>query len=220
MTTYTDNKESHIDDVVYKLLYPGIIGSMFFDLLDPLRYSKTLLPSSLDDKAIFIARFAVLLIFVFDYVHLRSLRKILGKSTIKNHIHDLSIAVMYSFGYFALGRASVEVLGDADRTSNIANWGTIGCVFLSIAFLLVFAYKDPQSITRTTYWIKKYLPVTFSIILTIIVNGIRSDRPSVIIAIGQVILLVMYACFVVYVVKSIDKAINTQNVTGNKEAIS
>ena len=153
-------KGDHIDDVVYTLIYPGVIGSMVFDLLDPLRYSESspdsLLPDHLADWSLLLGRLFLLCSFVVDYIHLRVILRPVAK-TRTDHLLDLGIAATFCFAYFALGRASVAVSSE-DLSHLLTKFCTFGHGFLAVSFILIFVYKDHIAKKSAAYLFSKALP--------------------------------------------------------------
>jgi hypothetical protein len=83
--------------LTYSLLYLGILGSMLFDIFDPLR------PRSLTQ----IALIAIGLTYVFDYLHLRfNLRADDDECVHARPKLDLLIATLFCFSYFTLSETT------------------------------------------------------------------------------------------------------------------
>ena len=114
--------------LVYRLLYPGILGSMVFDLADPVRIQLQL------------AKLGLLFItcgFVIDFLHMTVNLKA-ERTTAKSHpALDTAIAFAFAVGYFALAKVTDERVSIAAYRDYCA----MSLSALCVAYGLVFVYE-------------------------------------------------------------------------------
>lgn len=129
--------------LAYKLIYPGILGSMIFDILDPLRENPFYDGCNIfwtffgPDRR---AQICLIFIFMLDFVHLFSdLRKIsdkLYKGFNFLPIFDITIALFFCISYFSLA----QVRGD-NPILKLSTLCIVSLTFLSLAFLCIYLYE-------------------------------------------------------------------------------
>lgn len=153
---YAKRQETVKDDIVYELLYAGALGSMLFDLLDPLRsWDFVRLPL-----------FVLVLAFVFDYWLLHVNLHAFLKDKPHHRKYNASIIILFTISYFCLSHALTEeqrptfaktrmILGEHARWfMEVATPGdearsVLGLMFLLVAITLVMRYnKDLPSKTK------------------------------------------------------------------------
>jgi len=120
-------KPQNLGKFTYDLLYPGVLGSMLFDLFDPLRMSTP-------------TKFALLfigLLFVADYLHLRFNLKADHAEEDSRPFIDAIIAIAYCFGYFALSATTNE---EFDR-SRYQTYEIASLIFIGTALVLATYYQ-------------------------------------------------------------------------------
>lgn len=115
-------------DFVYRLVYPGILGSMIFDIADPLR-SWSIAKSS--PLFIFFA-------FAIDYWHMHGNLEADDKSK-GSPILDLVIALCFSFAYFILARTT-KIGADVDAAL-FPLYCKLGLAVLAAAYVVIFVYE-------------------------------------------------------------------------------
>jgi hypothetical protein len=124
---------------VYDLLYPGILGSMLYDVSELLRGS----PGPIWFK---VARSCIVLLYVMDYLHLqRDLRPADGRVGARVII-DALIPLFFAGVYWSMTREDVR-------------WVFAG---LTLIFALVLAYPRPKWAARFLYVLGKTLALVVS----------------------------------------------------------
>ena len=109
--------------IIYRMLYPGVLGSMIFDLLDPVR----------DFTLFLFPRLALALIFVIDYHHM-TVGLDVEKNDNANPGLDLLIAILFCSSYFFLAHIDKAEQNSCFRCM-------MSLIFLTFAFLLIFLYE-------------------------------------------------------------------------------
>ena len=115
------------NQLVYTLFYPGVLGSMIFNLADPLR----------DISIVWFCTLLVGACFIVDYLYLTLHLLPNGRaSTIWQPVGDLLIAISFCFSYFLIARADVLDFGapEQDRAILLA----LVFLFLSQALILIY----------------------------------------------------------------------------------
>ena len=88
-----------LSKLAYQLIYPGVLGSMIFDLADPFRGVSMIWGCSL----------LIALCFVVDYLHLTLNLCPDGRATHwLQPIGDIVIALLFCLSYFAIARTAVS----------------------------------------------------------------------------------------------------------------
>jgi hypothetical protein len=104
-------------DLVYNLVYPGILGSMLFDIADPLR----------DYHPARWGLYFIVLLFVTDYWHLKHhLSNVIVHAGLI--ILDFAIVIGFAFSYFALTKVTAKDINPTDvlNYSLLSQCGLIG----------------------------------------------------------------------------------------------
>lgn len=117
-------------NLVYRLIYPGILGSMIFDFADPLR----------DRNIATMGLFCIILSYMFDYLHLNhDLNR--GKIQSK-HLKwlflfgDFIIALLFCVAYFSLSQITSKKVCRADYL----DYCVMALAFLQINYLFIYLY--------------------------------------------------------------------------------
>nr|WP_321441763.1 hypothetical protein [uncultured Hyphomonas sp.] len=95
--------ERAFSQLTYQLLYPGVLGSMIFNLVDPLRgFSPAWLCSII-----------ICMCFVLDYLYLTLHLLPSGKApNVAQAASDLVISLLFCCSYFAIARTSAEFVSE------------------------------------------------------------------------------------------------------------
>jgi hypothetical protein len=118
-------------DLVYSLVYPGILGSMIFDIVDPLR----------DPNLVRLSLGMIVGIFVIDYWHMKNnLRRF--HSSYPLVVCDLLIAGCFAASYYAL----TKITGKDFPAAGIPNNCRAGLLWLLAAFIFIIAAKSSTTI--------------------------------------------------------------------------
>lgn len=154
----TDNKVySHL---AYQLIYPGVLGSMIFDLADPFR----------DFSLIWVISLLISVCFVVDYLHMNLNLCEDGTAPHKfGPFVDIIIAFLFCISYFSLSHAGVQ-----DKVA-VPIDSYINCLlFLSIAHLLIILYEVPitKTVPRTIDMIPILPPILGGIFLKFPIGNI------------------------------------------------
>ena len=112
--------------LVYNLLYPGVLGSMLFDLFDPVR-----LPSLTQVSLVLIA-----VLFMLDYLHMQ-FNLGADKSRNSRPLIDALIAIAYCFGYFTLSATTDEQF----KSEHIGIYEAVSISFVFLALILALYYQ-------------------------------------------------------------------------------
>mgnify|MGYP001195302244 CR=1 FL=1 len=120
------------NQLAYQLIYPAVLGSIIFDLADPLReFSET--------------RFVGFIIgfyFIIDYLHMTINLCDNNESEHKyGGLIDIIIAFLFCFSYFSLARTTT---GTPDLTS-INTYYLYTLIFISLAQILIILYEIPKN---------------------------------------------------------------------------
>ncbi|MBI1730102.1 hypothetical protein HY229_04815 [Candidatus Acetothermia bacterium] len=139
-------------DFVYKLLYPGILGSMIYGLSDTLVHSSSFGWFS-------VAQLSIVVLFVTDYMHIHNDLKVAkhghnGKSGIRgSFVLDAIIAIAFGVVY------SFWQSTDKD----------MAFISLVIVMGMILIYQCPRKWGETIYFIGRSFPFVFSLIAFIVV---------------------------------------------------
>ena len=124
--------------LVYDLLYPGVLGSMIFDLFDPVRA-----PTETTASLLIIA-----IIFALDYLHMRFNIEATHSHNARPLI-DAMIAFAFCFGYFALAATTNDQFNrEYLRYYEVACFG-----FLLMGTLLANYYQGWSTASTKNKWI-------------------------------------------------------------------
>ncbi|HBE71389.1 MAG TPA: hypothetical protein DDW52_24850 [Planctomycetaceae bacterium] len=128
----------------YDLLYPGVLGSMIFDLLDPLRLASPLQ----------LALLAIAVTFAVDYLHLRfnlGIPSAEGRETNSRPTIDIMIASLFCLGYFTIAATTNENVFTGEPTAGVESvFQLFGLGFT--AFALGFAAYYNFVVEREYDW--------------------------------------------------------------------
>ena len=116
-------------NLVYDLGYPGLLGSMLFDIVDPLRH----LPFAGLGLA------GIIFAYMIDYMHMTVDLKSPDEKRPLQIILDASIAIFFCLAYFFLTRVTVSVKDIP--VSEYPWWCRWALVFLGGAYLIIFMYE-------------------------------------------------------------------------------
>ena len=118
---------------IYKLLYPGIVGSMIFDMLDPLRP----IPDMVIDPHIIWGTRVIAAAFVADFFHMVvDLKAETSKRTFP--CLDAAIAITFCLAYFWLTKLTAPPDKAGPRPSFTCG---SSLMFLGMAFFLIYKYE-------------------------------------------------------------------------------
>lgn len=121
------SKENAFSRLAYQLIYPGVLGSMLFDLADPFR----------DPSLIWLCTLLIALCFIVDYLHLTL--NLLPEGSAPHSFQpfmDIIIALLFCVSYFAIARAATPDVNSPPQTLNVI----IALFLLMIAHALIIIY--------------------------------------------------------------------------------
>ena len=133
------NKEAW-DDLVYNLLYPGVLGSMIYDIAGFLRASQ-----AFDWFAI--TKVLIVVLYATDYLHLRFDLKPARVASGEWAFLDAIIALLFAAGSLSMSRENLVGL----------------FVCLVIITLLFFVYHCPSAWLRVLYYSGKAVVVAVAL---------------------------------------------------------
>ena len=131
---------------VYSLFYPGVLGSMIFDLFDPLR----------EESYTQIALFSIAGLFAVDYIHLRyniCVHPENKENSDSRPLIDAAIALFFCFGYFALSATTSNTFPVSDKKLLYTHQG-VSLLFISFSLCLATYYN----FSSTSGWKWKNFP--------------------------------------------------------------
>jgi hypothetical protein len=177
---------------IYSLLYPGVLGSMIFDILDPMR----------PWVEIKIALIAIAVMFSMDFLHM----KVDLKHKHNNGVlllTDALIAILFSIAYFLLAQTTVY---ESRICSPTCTQCLLSLAFLAVTHLCIVFYEVPPTQTLVKRDFFRLLP--FYICLIAICGVAFSDAlgsklvSSRVTIIGDLSSSIAYGIFVFFVYKS------------------
>lgn len=151
------DKQKAYSLLAYQLIYPGVLGSMIFDLADPFR----------DFSWIWLCSVVIALCFVVDYLHLTLNLCADGTSPLKHGPWmDALIAILFCISYFSLSHAST------DRNIDLEKHVLTSIGVMTFVQILIVIY-DYLHFKRTS--IIDYVPVAICILGFIALYSLVTD---------------------------------------------
>jgi hypothetical protein len=129
-------------DFTYNLLYPGILGSMLYDLIEGFRH-----PSF---DWFLITRITLVSLYVLDYLHAyfdlgenRTQKRALSIAI------DAALPLLFGYSYWSMTREGLRATG----------------ICLFIASVIIFLYPTPKELGGPSYLVGKILFVVATVVL-------------------------------------------------------
>jgi hypothetical protein len=144
--------------LVYDLWYPGVLGSMIFDSLDPLRHWSV-------EK---IGPGFIALAFVADFFYMKMDLKTEKKHEVRYVVYDAIVATCFCLAYFMLAGTTVS-----DRKSVPPSPACCGSslAFLADAYLLILLYDLRVQVDENRLKLGKLLPFAVMSIGLCVMSG-------------------------------------------------
>jgi hypothetical protein len=207
----------------YGLFYPGVLGSMIFDLGDPLR---SLPFKNSIEKLQYLGLIAIVLSFCIDYFHLNV--DLPSKTILKEELSiprayiklssssykiciDILIAFFFAVSYFAIARVT-RLYSDDESIFKIFTSCMVGFSALGASYSLIFLYEICfDSLKHFTAWVR--LSPLFPLIAAIILLPFHMERSIYYIVYFPFSSLLLYILYVFIFYRRIEIRINHQNQT-------
>ena len=173
--------------IVYRLLYPGVLGSMIFDLLDPLRIVS-------------VAKIPLLFIgltFVVDFYHMTINLDAENKKNANRWLAwlDALISILFCFAYFVLAPITKR---ESERVFPTYVYCLFSLILLAVTHLIIVLYEVGFSRLLKKRNFERFLPFTICCMGAFLVyffGGVYLDRSLL-----RITIVVTSLSFIVYMV--------------------